>query len=106
MELTAGWGDTLQVILGYGASIILLLVLLLGVSAWFVRVRQGAKDTDTTTLGLRKGAVRSFLVLFYSSLGVVLLVGPLDVEADIKKWVTAGLATMVAFYFATKILEK
>ena len=99
-----------------GAIMVIVSVALI---AWMVRLglffyyRWRHKDKPNRleskeTMGLPKGAVRTFLALAFTAVAVIAVLGGEGVVAigvDDKKWILGELGLIIAFYFGSKTLE-
>lgn len=58
------------------------------------------------TMGLPKGAIRTFLTLTFTAIAILSLFGVGDlVPPDDKKWILGQLGVIIAFYFGSKAVE-
>jgi len=58
------------------------------------------------TMGLPKGAMRTFLALSFTAIAMLaLLKSPVLVDAVDKKWILLELGAIITFYFGSKSLE-
>ena len=99
-----------------GAIMVIVSVALI---AWMVRLglffyhrwrrrTEPNKLESKETMGLPKGAVRTFLVLAFTAVAVIAVLGGESVAAisvDDKKWILGVLGMIIAFYFGNKTLE-
>ena len=68
--------------------------------------KRGATGIERETLGLPRGAVRTFLMLAFTSLALYALFAPGLVSPGDKKWILAELGGIISFYFISKIAER
>lgn len=93
-------------------GVIIALVIAFVVWVWRIVVtfdawgKKSAPGIERETLGLPKGAVRTFLMLAFTSLALYALFAPGVVSPDDKKWVLAELGGIISFYFISKIAER
>lgn len=89
-----------------------ILALTVAFGIWIYRVVitrahwQDIKLFSNETLGLPKGAVRTFLLLIFVSLTIYVLFAPGVIPPEDKKWVIATLGAIISFYFTSKIGER
>ena len=60
------------------------------------------------TMGLPKGAVRTFLTLAFTAVALIAVLGGNSVvviDVNDKKWILGELGLIIAFYFGSKTLE-
>ena len=99
-----------------GAIMVIVSVALI---AWIVRlglffyIRWRDRDKPNPnefkeTMGLPKGAVRTFLTLTFTAIAVIAVLGGDSVVAigiNDKKWILGELGLIISFYFGSKTLE-
>ena len=90
---------------------------LIALSAWLVRLvlffayrvrhrRVPNPHQNKETMGLPKGAMRTFLALVFTSMtALVILDGTTFVGAQDKKWLLGELGAIIAFYFGSRAIE-
>jgi hypothetical protein len=57
------------------------------------------------TMGLPKGAMRTFLALSFTAIATLVLLKANIVSLDDKKWILLELGAIITFYFGSKSLE-
>ena len=78
---------------------------------FIVRIRERDKENPhehKETMGLPKGAMRTFLTLAFTSLAVIAIFEDstnIFVDAGDKKWILVELGAIITFYFGNKSLE-
>ena len=103
------------VLTGYFVPIIVMAALFIAVSAWVIRiglffiVRFQKRDEPNPfekkeTLGLPKGAMRTFLAITFTAIGSLAIFSGI-VDDDQVKWVLGELGVIITFYFGSKSLE-
>ena len=95
-------------------------VISIAVIAWVIRLvvffirrfqERNTKENpheNKETMGLPKGAMRTFLALAFTSLAVIAIFGDssnIFVHEDDKKWILVELGAIITFYFGSKTLE-
>jgi len=95
----------------------IMVVLIIALAAWLIRLvifftfravrwREPNPHENKETMGLPKGAVRTFLALSFTSLTALAILGGEDfVIAVDKKWLMGQLGIVIAFYFGSKAVE-
>jgi len=79
--------------------------------AWVWRVGTFMTDTSQAwsqeeTLGLPKGAVRTFIVISFSGIMFLIFFGNFPgIPADDRKWFLTAYSSVLAFYFGTKYFQ-
>jgi len=95
---------------------LLFAIFVTAVSAWLLRLLKhflwvlfhlNAEPYPGETLGLPKGAVRSFLVLAFTAIVYLIFADGLgtDIDQEDKKWFLTAYGTILAFYFAQRTVE-
>ena len=99
--------------------LVIMAVVALAWIAWLIRlclffayrIRDARQNKDNPlegreTMGLPRGAVRTFLALMFTSVATLtLLAGESFVAAPDKKWVLGELGVIITFYFGSKAFE-
>ncbi len=78
----------------------------IGIFAWY-RIKNSDKPNPyekKETLGLPKGAMRTFLAITFTAI-TILVIFTDKVDEDQTKWVLAELGVIITFYFGSKSLE-
>jgi hypothetical protein len=57
------------------------------------------------TMGLPKGAMRTFLALSFTAIAALVLLNPNLVGSADKKWILGELGVIITFYFGSKAVE-
>ena len=76
---------------------------------FIVRIRERDKENPhehKETMGLPKGAMRTFLTLAFTSLAVIAIFEDstnIFVDAGDKKWILVELGAIITFYFGNKV---
>ena len=107
-----GWQPALT---NYVIPVALMGILGIAIGAWAVRLaiffivriknrHLPNPHENKETMGLPKGAVRTFLALTFTSVAVMIIVGGI-VDEDEAKWVLGELGVIITFYFGSKALE-
>ena len=74
---------------------------------WKERAKRNELETKET-MGLPKGAVRTFLALTFTAVAVIAVLGGdsvVGIGTDDKKWILGEFGLIIAFYFGSKTLE-
>ncbi len=91
-------------------------VLAIAIAAWLIRIliffmvrllkwREPNPHESKETMGLPKGAVRTFLALSFTSLTTLAILGENVIDDVDKKWLLGELGIIIAFYFGSKAVE-
>ena len=97
----------------------IMVVVSIALIAWMIRLvlyfydgykkrKRGNIQHAKETMGLPKGAIRTFLVLTFTAMAVIAIFGKSGVvvlDAADKKWILAELGGIITFYFGSKALE-
>ena len=90
-------------------SIVLLAWLLRLLTFFWYRYRNKDKPNpheNKETLGLPKGAIRTFLTLAFTSVALIAMLGGDSVIApEDKKWILGELGIVITFYFGSRAVE-
>ena len=94
---------------------LLFAIFVTGVTAWVVRIAKffcwyllnpNTNPYPGETLGLPKGAVRTFLVLAFTAITYLIFADGLgEIGSEDKKWFLTAYGTIILFYFGQKTLE-
>ena len=94
----------------------LMAALSIAIVAWVIRIcvffgyrikdrnKKSNPHENKETLGLPKGAMRTFLAIAFTSLATLALLGGIVDEGD-KKWILGELGLIITFYFGAKTFE-
>jgi hypothetical protein len=97
--------------------VILMLILIIIGASWMVRLglffyfRLKNRDKpnpheDKETMGLPKGAIRTFFALSFTALATLVLLNSTALVSTVdKKWILLELGAIITFYFGSKSLE-
>ena len=98
----------------------IMVVVSIALIAWMIRLgifvgfrinewRKGESLPDNKeTMGLPKGAIRTFLVLTFTAMAMIAIFAGKDAaffDIEDKKWILAELGGIITFYFVSKALE-
>ena len=97
----------------------IMVVMSIALIAWMVRLgiffafrikrwRQPNPHENKETMGLPKGAIRTFLVLAFTAMAIIAIFaesGVVVLAPGDKKWILAELGAIITFYFGSKALE-
>lgn len=98
--------------------IAIVVILIVAGLSWFIRLvvyfgfrirdwRKGQPNPyeKKETMGLPKGAMRTFLALIFTTIATLVLLNPELIGQADKKWVLLELGAIITFYFGSKSLE-
>ena len=111
--------DVFQYMLDKFLPVVIMVVVSIAIIAWVSRLviffynrRIHRKEQNPherkETMGLPKGAMRTFLTLTFTSLAVIAIFGDdkvLSLDDSDKKWILVELGAIITFYFGSKSLE-
>ena len=95
---------------------LMVILIIIGMS-WIIRLglffyfrilnrKKPSPNEDKETMGLPKGAIRTFFALSFTAVAILVLLDSSElVSAVDKKWILLELGAIITFYFGSKSLE-